>query len=221
MKIDYQYKHKVLNQFPDLDIHIRAICRAVYVFCVSNDIDDPIVKKGLELAKKYYYDPLKVITTNKVNSEALIRYPYYKPILEVIRLNNAYYARKRRLQLHVNKMFSKGICLFLTLTFRDDVLESTSFKTRRQYVHRFLKSLSSSYVANIDFGDLKEREHYHAIVLLDRYKVGSWKYGYDYVEVCNSTILDEVRLSKYVSKLTNHAYKKSGRRYSIIYSKSI
>lgn len=218
-RINYQYKSEVLNKYPDLDKDIRLITRGIYLFSIHHSVSDKIVKKALKVAGKYYYNPEKVIIDNDIDNPGLIRYPYEKPIKEAIRLNNAYYSRKRRLQKHLSDLFSKGNCLFLTLTFRDDVLESTSFNTRRQYVYRFLKSFSDHYVANVDYGDEHDREHYHAVILLDRYPVGSWRYGWDYVENCKTDLSDKIRISKYISKLTNHAYKESGRRYSIIYSK--
>lgn len=218
-KVNYEYKSKVLNDYPDVVKDMRLINRAIYIFSKSYNLDDDIVKLALEVAKKYYYDPLKVISTNKPEVEGLIKYPYYSVIKEAIRLNNAYYSRKRRLQKHISNLFSKGKCYFLTLTFRDDVLASTSFNTRRQYVYRFLKSLSSNYVANVDYGSEYDREHYHAIIVCDYYHPGSWRYGFDFFEVCKSQVKDTVKLSKYISKLTNHAYKESARRFSIIYSK--
>lgn len=62
----------------------------------------------------------------------------------------------------------KYICYFATLTFKPEVLESTSKQTRRTYIARFLKEYTYYYIANIDYGSQKQREHYHAIVLLTK-----------------------------------------------------
>lgn len=56
---------------------------------------------------------------------------------------------------------------FVTLTFDNDILESTNKATRRTYIARFLKEYTYYYIANIDYGKENNREHYHAIVLLD------------------------------------------------------
>lgn len=63
-------------------------------------------------------------------------------------------------------MPDKYIAYFVTLTFKPEVLESTSKQTRRTYIARFLKENTYYYIANIDYGKKNDREHYHAIVLL-------------------------------------------------------
>lgn len=112
-------------------------------------------------------------------------------------------------------------CSFLTLTFTDDVLASTSEDTRRRYVARFLKSISQNYVGNIDYGKLNEREHYHAIVEGDQLDLSSWTYGFTKcIKVGYSDIItDTARLSKYINKLSNHATKKTTKGKKIIYSR--
>lgn len=97
-------------------------------------------------------------------------------------------------------------CLFLTLTFKDDVLDSTSQKTRRVYVSRYLKSQYSDYVANIDFGDKNEREHYHAIVGADFVDLSDWYdvFGGVYVEHIRRT---PEKIAQYINKLTYHSVK--------------
>jgi hypothetical protein len=137
---------------------------------------------------------------------------------EAIKVNSSTYKRNQRLENRIGSMLLKGCCLFLTLTFRDDVLELTTEKTRRRYVHYFLKSISLEYVANIDYGSKNEREHYHAVVLCDFVSYDSWSYGnldFKRVTFTNS----EVKLSKYISKLTNHAIKESVKGNRVIYSR--
>ena len=90
------------------------------------------------------------------------------------RLNNSYYSRIRRLKNRITRYLSLGQCIWATLTFSDDVLNNTNESTRRKYVQKYLKSVSSHYIANIDFGSDKtyidrngveregtQREHYH------------------------------------------------------------
>lgn len=121
-------------------------------------------------------------------------------------------------------------CVFLTLTFRDDVLAQTDEQTRRRFVRRCLKEQCPSYVANIDFGnggdkreyidnegEVKEstaREHYHALVVLPegvkRFDMSKWSYGFTYAEKVIAK--DFKKVSKYVTKLTAHALKDHGRK---------
>ncbi len=131
-----------------------------------------------------------------------------------------------RLKNKIKTMLKKGPCLFLTLTFRDDVLENTSADTRRKYVRRLLKSsLSSEYIANIDFGqdeNFTQREHYHCILRLEHFNLDSWRYGFSYVESVRSNEVSATCLSKYINKLTNHAYKTSTKWLNrLIYSRKV
>lgn len=117
-------------------------------------------------------------------------------------------------------------CLWLTLTFRDDVLNNTSEKTRRTYISRFLSSLNIPfYVANIDYGDKEknnnslEREHYHAIIQSDYLDMSLYQYGFIYVEKIHCDTNSVTRISKYINKLTYHAYKDSTGGNRLIYSR--
>lgn len=134
--------------------------------------------------------------------------------------------RNRRLKEKLTYQLQNYDCLFLTLTFTDAVLESTSHQTRRDYIRRYLKGLGSSfYVANIDYGDKEknsqsnEREHYHAIVNLDFINLDNYRLGFIYAEKIKKS--SNVRaLTKYINKLTAHAYKDSTKgRDRLIYSR--
>ena len=134
-------------------------------------------------------------------------------------LNHARYKRKQRIQNKIEKLVLDGHSTFITLTFNDNVLNSTNEKTRRIYVSRWCKQNSDFYVANIDYGDLRHREHFHAVLRVGNYS--SWKYGFMSKKIIRSKSKDLNKVSKYVSKLTNHALKKSGQLKRIIYSKNI
>jgi len=108
--------------------------------------------------------------------------------------------------------------VFLTLTFTDEVLASTSAETRRRYVSRFLKASSAVYVANVDYGDQTEREHYHACVC-GRVNRSLWKYGFVFAEKVRCRSGDCKAVSKYVAKLSLHAIKDSCRNTRLIYSR--
>lgn len=139
---------------------------------------------------------------------------------EACRVNDASYHRTKRLKEKIKTMITSGSCIFLTLTFRDDVLQSTTEETRKRYVKRALKTMSEIYIANIDYGSKKEREHYHAIVLCDKVSQAQWKYGnLDYERVRAHEEDSPVKIAKYIAKLTNHAIKETVKQNRMIYSR--
>lgn len=140
---------------------------------------------------------------------------------EAMRVCHAEFKRATRLNSRIAVFMRLGICIFLTLTFTDDVLNKTSVKTRRKYVTRYLKSQSTRYVGNIDFGSKNGREHYHAIVLADKVDYSGWhRYGAINGKQIKSTSSPKA-LARYISKLTNHAIKETATGHRIIYSKNI
>lgn len=142
---------------------------------------------------------------------------YSEEYKECQRIWHADHKRRQRLSRKIRDMITSNECTFITLTFRDDVLQNTNERTRRRYVTRFLKTQSQRYLANIDFGDAKGREHYHGIIC-GRLDLHAWSYGYSYAETIRS-VDDVSRISMYVTKLTNHAIKETTRRQTMIYSK--
>ena len=137
---------------------------------------------------------------------------------EAHRINKASYARVRRLKTRIASMLKNGECLFLTLTFTDEILGKTTEDTRRQAVRRYLKSFGVPYVANIDYGKKNGREHYHGVIQIPRINYSAYTYGAINGERIRS-VEDYTKLSKYVAKLTNHAIKQTNKRQVIIYSK--
>lgn len=131
--------------------------------------------------------------------------------------------RRHRLNKRISIMLNYD-CIFLTLTFTDDCLSSTSSSTRRQYVRRWLDYVSVLYVANIDFGSKNHREHYHAVILPNCDKIDYTSFGHGAVNgkrIHSSDNDDDcTRLSKYISKLSNHAIKETTKNHKIIYSRS-
>lgn len=135
-----------------------------------------------------------------------------------------YTSRKRKTQRIKDKIETMLLHgeqpIFLTLSFKDEVLAKTNEKTRRRYVARFLKENACTYVANIDFGDdyvyvddygkerkATSREHYHALVdkSIDYSK---WhKYGFIKGEKVHDKKDDYIALRKYLTKFTKHAIK--------------
>lgn len=109
--------------------------------------------------------------------------------------------------------------LFVTFTFTDDTLASTSKDTRRKYVRRFLKQYCDLYVANIDYGKTNGREHYHAVCLpFEKLDFTKWHiHGAIQIEYIHTP--NAKALSKYVSKLTLHAIKETTKRSVLIYNR--
>lgn len=152
------------------------------------------------------------------------------PELKIARaVNNSLYKRTQRYKERNEATILSGNGLFLTLTFNDETLQNTSYKTRRIYVARYLKSQSDYYTANVDYGDENGREHYHAVIY-GKCDYTAWHHlGVINGRPMRSTDLsDVVALSKYITKITSHALKHStfqkedGKLYGfprIIYSK--
>lgn len=134
-------------------------------------------------------------------------------------LNHAKYQRTIRLKERIKKAVESNKAWFITITFNDKTLNNTNEQTRRKYVSRWLKSLSAFYVANIDYGLINEREHYHAVITSDNKPPKSWPYGFIDILKVKTTENDTKRISKYISKLTNHAIKHTTKSKRIIYSK--
>ncbi len=122
---------------------------------------------------------------------------------------------KRILRMLYNNDNTLNDCLFLTLTFTNDVLLNTSQESRRSYVSRFLKKYSNNYVANIDFGDINGREHYHAVIKCDKVDYANWLYGAINFERIKNT---PEKIGTYINKLSAHAVKDSTR--FLIYSRN-
>jgi len=143
-------------------------------------------------------------------------------IKEARRINKASYKRTTRLRSRIKEYMAKGQCLFLTLTFTDDTLNRTNEATRKKYVKNYLKSVSDYYVANIDYGGKKGREHYHAVVVAETINYSAWHtYGAIKGEKVRLNDDSVARLPKYINKLTNHAIKDTTKQVNIIYSREI
>lgn len=134
-------------------------------------------------------------------------------------LNRASYYRTARLKERIREAVLSGSAWFITITFNPETLSKTNEKTRRVYVSRWLKSLTPFYVANIDYGLKNEREHYHAVITSDKRPPKSWSYGFVDILKVKTTETDTKRVSKYISKLTNHAIKNTTKSKRIIYSR--
>jgi hypothetical protein len=138
------------------------------------------------------------------------------------RLNASEYKRVKRLKDKMLKSVLSNQAIFLTLTFTNDTLAKTTNLTRRRYVARYLKSQSDYYIANLDFGATNEREHYHAVVVSKKVDYSMWrKLGAINSKRIAPTQTSNIRVSKYVAKLSNHAIKQTATQQRLIYSKKM
>lgn len=133
--------------------------------------------------------------------------------------------KRKRTKRRVNKylhelceMYSDSTIYFVTLTFDDNSLNSQSERTRHRYATWFLNKVSRAYIANVDYGSKKQREHYHAVCVF-RHEYESpqqvkleWDHGFSHIKPCGIQDNDhenknKYRISSYILKLTNHAGK--------------
>lgn len=119
------------------------------------------------------------------------------------------YRRRKRVKNKTSSIILGGCAIFVTMTFRNSVLASTSAETRRRYVARWLKANAKVYVANIDFGGRRGREHYHAIAWAEELPLKEWREqcGNVNVERIQMSELDVLKTAKYITKLSRHALK--------------
>lgn len=125
-----------------------------------------------------------------------------------------HYKRQKRLIDRINFIFANyENPVFVTLTFNDTYINC---KSHRKFVVDFLKSQCGCYVANIDYGKINNRMHYHAVCSC-HISPTSWIYGACNVRVIN--IADSEVLAKYINKLGNHATKNTTKGFKCIYSR--
>lgn len=125
-------------------------------------------------------------------------------------VNQSLYERTKRVRQRNEAIILSKNGVFLTLTFNEQTLNNTNYKTRRVYVSRFLKSQSDFYIANVDYGGDYGREHYHAVIY-GKVDYTLWqRYGAVNGRAMRITdINDVIALSKYITKITKHALKQS------------
>lgn len=222
---------KKLRQKPNYDLKAKVIengCSKVHKkFSLANWK----LSQAIALANETG-DITNLEKSQKIYDMAVARLEEYNPleIEEAIKVNNASFHRVKRLKDRVLTMLNTENCIFLTLTFRNDVLANTSQETRAKYIKRFLKEQCQCYVANIDYGRKNEREHYHAVVIPKNDNIDGAFYRKNYGSIdfervrvhSGETDYENTskRLSKYVSKLVNHAIKETVRQNRVIYSKN-
>lgn len=136
------------------------------------------------------------------------------------RLNESKYRKAKKVRDKITDLVLNHNALFITLTFNDKTMSKTNADKRRRLVQRYLKENCKEYVSNIDFGKLNGREHYHAVVSNDLQLKGWFKYGSIDVEHIKPFETSTKKLSKYITKLTNHALKVGAVAPRLIYSRN-
>ena len=152
---------------------------------------------------------------------------------EAEKVSHARYTRATKLYKTLELFLTFYPCTFVTLTFNDYTLNSTSLETKRKYVKRYLKSQALFYIANVDYGAKNGRVHFHAVVTSQSLDLKKWhKYGAIKTEKIivstekNSDVskcvtkINAKRLGKYISKLSNHAIKETASGCRVIYSEN-
>lgn len=216
MQKDYFLKAQVLNSgLAKLQSQFSK-----YIFLFNKCYDDP------KATYKDYDNFNSLIELKRIvehiHNEAIIRFGVDLTnmqdylVLEAIKINRATYERNRRLYVKIADMLKKP-CVFLTITFKPGVYESTSDITKRRYVARCLKQLGVPYIANVDYGSKNDRLHYHAIVQIEKIPFDIWDYGN--IDAKKVTIPNEKALAKYINKLTNHAIKETCKGNRLLYSR--
>ena len=155
-KVYYQARADVMREYPDIVKFVRKEKRFVF--------------------KLYYGSPEEKAKITDEESTAILfesgrlysNPDTQGPYLVAEKIVRSDIKRKSTLKKRIRELLLCGHCVFVTLTFTDDCLASTSPETRRRYVARFCKAHSSGYVGNIDFGGKNNREHYHAVILTDK-----------------------------------------------------
>lgn len=193
-------------------------------------LDCDIIKE-IKRYKKYLYTNFnysfqRVIEEVYDHFTKELGYPF-NIVKEGVRMcENTHRRRQRCLEKTNNIILDNKTVFFGTLTFTDEVLSKTTEETRRRYVSRYLKSISDSYIANIDFGDKEknpqsnEREHYHCLVACDHLPC-SWSYGFCKFLKVSQNEASPKRITSYINKLTNHSLKleRTGKAKRLIYSR--
>lgn len=147
---------------------------------------------------------------------------WFDIVSECERIGNSSRQRFKRLRERVSALISKGDCLFLTMTFNDNVLSNTDKKGREKLVYQFLKGFGCDFIANIDFGGLNGREHYHAVIQCSTIDYTLWHcFGAVKGEKVRLRGNNGYKIAKYIDKLALHALKDTTYRNRMLYSRCV
>lgn len=205
-KTNYQYRSTVLKS--GLPAFVGAIEKSIYADIVRR-------YDGRDIPCKFDAETAKALQSFFMEKDS-------EAYSESLKINKAKYARVKRLRIRIEKILAFGSepC-FCTLTFSDDTLQRMNADSRRQLARRFISNHCNLYVGNLDFGAKNGREHYHfvtdSIPPQEEWQTLAGYAKFKPIRLDDKSSVD--RLSRYVSKLTNHAIKETAARSHIIYSR--
>lgn len=129
----------------------------------------------------------------------------------------------------INKEYS---IWFATFTFNDDALNLTQ-KYRRRLLIESLNDSFTDFYCNIDFSPVKNREHYHGIIFVEKEQEKKFKLKYNnFFQVYSDSIIgfnyslgfysfqklnsyNQDLTVLYTTKLSNHSYKPNTEGFSV------
>lgn len=173
---------------------------------VSNGYDKDFSLARSILVRQGDFEPMR---------EFIMAVPTWDTFRVAANVSKSQRKRYGRVYARIKRMLDCGAdTFFITLTFNEGVLSSTTKETRRRYVSRFLRCCFFDYVANIDYGSSNGREHYHCVVASMEGLKGvkalcneNYGYGFTCVERIGKKDKDGSAVSRYVVKLARHAVK--------------
>ena len=192
--------------------------------CMTNQLDKAIKTKDYLKYKRDCDIPLTAQDVKRYFAHQDSINEFSGSILEksINNINRSRYARKTRLNRFIEALLNYTDCIWVTLTFTDETFSKCSQETLKKYVKNFLSAHSDFYIANVDYGGINGRLHYHAIIGCQDLNLENWhKYGAIKVARIHKGKYCAEKLSKYISKLTNHAIKETCKGNRIIYSKKL
>lgn len=135
----------------------------------------------------------------------------------IVKLNRNRSAKKRRCREKLEKMFiNYDYVYFMTYQLYDNELKLND-QVQRRKVRNWLKGKSLQFALNVDYGELKERKHFHALFGTNtKISYKSLPSNITLRKVPNK-LDDKDRLSKYCTKLSAHAVKLSTKNERITY----
>lgn len=124
---------------------------------------------------------------------------------------NKFEQRKQHMKAKLEYYLENYKCSFITMTFDEDNIKYANDRN----IKLFLEKLDCDYIANVDYGGLNGRKHYHAIITSQSIDLKLYKYGAINIEKINSTKnIDD--MCYYILKLTCHGFKETDK---LIYSR--
>ena len=143
--------------------------------------------------------------------------------------------RKRRVYNKIKNALNNNNfkCLFLTMTFKDSILNNTSAKSRERYIKDYLNKETAFYILNKDYGKTTQREHYHAFIIVSYlnvkdvekhlkqyvYRLNFYAYKYGNIKADFIASRYKTKDKAIIERVSNHFFKDSTNKSRIIASR--